>query len=258
MSMSESALYSIYETNRLPQVEITPNDFGVYSQHLKITEEDVIGRYVLDIGAGASDFVARINELGGFAVATDLRYGTTPVGDLKDVVEDRFAEADKDELFSALDRFAYAMRHSRGHFIKTYTGALPFAENSFDLVTSHQLLYKHLFEIIDGEYTKQVIGELIRVTKPGGKIKDFPVPKTPLPQEDNMNQRIADWYVAFMKRQETASPDYLLSEEEKEEMKNASYYLALLDAFYNGLITMPRFYRTDKESNHWMVEVTKK
>ncbi len=147
--------------------EVTPDelnreDYNRYLKDLKLREDDLRHKSILDIGVGRSGFTKYIKD----HQITDKVFGITNDFGLKKIKE-------------------------REGTIMGLAEEMPFGDESFDLVVSNtatpneftSILYESL-EIVDGERTvsqeavddlefviKNYVSEILRITKKGGEIR---------------------------------------------------------------------------------------
>jgi SAM-dependent methyltransferase len=130
--------------------------------------EDVAGLRIVDIGSGASNAVARLNERGAIASGVDpgyfrinrlLRSAQREVSKSKQTNPRRF-RAD----IAALEEFERDQRINGDRYIAGYAGELPFDDNSIDIVYSQLAISVFLAD--DREVMFKAVDEALRVLKP--------------------------------------------------------------------------------------------
>lgn len=130
--------------------------------------EDVAGLRIVDIGSGASNAVARLNERG--AIATGIDPGYFRVNRL---VRSAQREVDKAKQLNpkryradmtALQEFEKDHRMNGNRYIAGYAGELPFDDNSVDIAFSQ--LAVSVFLADDREVMFKAVDEALRVLKP--------------------------------------------------------------------------------------------
>ncbi|NHC16147.1 class I SAM-dependent methyltransferase [Motilibacter sp. E257] len=165
-----------------------------YLAMLALSPADLTGCRVLDCPGGASSFTAEACALGADAVAADPAYAMAP-GDLavralddarrsSDYVS---AHADRYEwgLFgtpeahfaarvAAVGRFAWDVRSHPGRYVPASLPELPFADEEFDVVLSSHLLFAY-GDRLDGAFHRDALRELLRVCRPGGSVRLYPL-----------------------------------------------------------------------------------
>lgn len=246
-----------FEREQQHFIETTPNSAECYQDVFRLNEALVAGKRVLDVGAGASDFTDWVNGVGGMGVATDLRYGVIPLGSMSDVVTERFA----DRLLTTaeiLGRFSTSMLSPEGRYVNSYTGALSFKDNSFDLVVSNLLIYHHLMYRADFtiDASLALFEELLRVTKPGGKIKIAPSAGVHGSSMLEMTERVVKWFDLLDEL--TQQNRTHINEDEKQIRSEALLFTPLLFLFKNGKIEHPRFYKAKMGGGAYTLELIKK
>ncbi len=256
--MSEFSAPSIpLEREMADSIETTPNPACHYQDVFRLSEEAVTGKNVLDIGAGASDFTDWVNRSGGTGFATDVRYGIFPLGNVTDAMAFRFGGRLR-ATQEILTRFSDSYVSSEGRYVNTFTGAMPFKSNSFDLVVSHLLINYHLLhdEAIDIDGALGIYEELLRVTKPGGKIKIAPSPGVRGDAIPKMIDLIDYWCDLEEALEARNAPS--LTDEEVELRSEAMLYATLISLYRDGKIEVPRFYQPLEDIDEFTVEIVKK
>lgn len=154
--------------------------------------DNLVGKTVVDIGAGASDVSAVLRRVGSDPWAIDPRYGDIKGlrrsvdqfltgrlnmvndvawqrgGPLREMMEGnkRYADCSR----RAKDRFLWdydKVRSSR--YLEAYAGSIPLGDNFADFCFSLQCVSKFLIE--DWEVFKNAVFEALRILKPGGQLK---------------------------------------------------------------------------------------
>ncbi|MFH1391845.1 MAG: class I SAM-dependent methyltransferase [Candidatus Diapherotrites archaeon] len=118
--------------------------FEEYLRGLHLTQDQIIGKRVMDLGSGLSDFAAHCNKLGGNtrAVAIDPKH---------------FLDAKESEAVKARGK----------RFVVARTPELPFKKNSFDLVVS-----QHFLEHVKDPFVMRVIiVDVLRVLRRNGEVR---------------------------------------------------------------------------------------
>jgi hypothetical protein len=166
-----------------------------YSRMFDLTQEELVGRKVLDCPAGACSFTAASNQLGLDVTACDMAYyhlveelynkglqdiETTMVNMEKTEVEKNFIWhyfKSVDELrqirTKALNECILDMKHNQKEkrYIPAVLPNLPFEDKQFDLTLSANLLFLY-DDKLDYQFHLQTIREFMRVTK--DEIRVFP------------------------------------------------------------------------------------
>lgn len=116
---------------------VTDRPFYDQLQFLGLDEKDLVGKKILDIGAGKSSFVEECNNRGAFAVALEPR-----------------------DLVS----------HPKFPFVKAIGEELPFKRNSFDLIVSVNapFFYTPRWSFDAWKFN---VYESLRVLKTGGELR---------------------------------------------------------------------------------------
>ncbi len=155
----------------------TSCDWGYLFQKALLQEEDVPGLRVLDVGAGASDFTARLLELGADAYAVDPKFAS--MSTLKSWVQkgnsfykDNNFRDEYQVLTRALERFKLSSAVHKERYKASLATKMPFPDNYFDIVFSGFTLFGYLD--LDIDILTQAALECLRVTKPNGTIRLFP------------------------------------------------------------------------------------
>lgn len=172
-------------------VAFTCRNFKEYERMFDLKGYAWEGKCVLDVAAGASSFIAYIQQLGASGVAVDPRYNMTP----ETIYKDGFREIEEstvkleqisDELdwsyygsltahqemrMESLNQF-YAdflkdrrsQKEKGARYIAASLPNLPFEDHMFDLVIcSHFLFLYH--EQLSADFHKSALKELIRVSR---------------------------------------------------------------------------------------------
>ncbi len=128
-------------------------------------------------------------------------------------------------------------------------------------MVSGQLLYKHILSnVTHPGSASYMLNELIRVTKPGGKIKDFPVPKTPHPAEESILRHI-ETMIARAKARKAGKLTAELTESDQDDIRKFNLYGAVMLAFKDGLVGPPLIKKVimpDQEEIEYMLQLTKR
>lgn len=133
--------------------------------------KEVKGLRILDVGAGASDAVNKLLELGAEAYAIDPRYRSR--SDLKGRVKKHNVLKDnKLRRNEALESFMDSIKSSPERYLEASATDLPFPDNFFDIVYSRIAITTYLD--VDRDIFSNAVEECIRVTKTGGSIRFFP------------------------------------------------------------------------------------
>lgn len=179
-------------------VAMTCRSFAEYTAMFGLEESGLAGMSpLLDAGGGASSFAAEAARKGFAVRAADPMYGLEP-----DVIEEtgrREIEVSTAKLAGLADRYRWdyygdLQNHRAGRekslelFLRDFRSAegkgeryveaglphLPFADDTFGLVLcSHFLFLYH--EQFDLEFHRAAVLELLRVCRPGGEVRIYPL-----------------------------------------------------------------------------------
>jgi hypothetical protein len=172
-------------------VLISSRSFAEYLAMFGLDASDLIGRTVVDVAAGGSDFVAAATAAGAHAVAVDAAYAVEPdllTAQLADntgtglgIVDehpDRFTwrwygnRNSRDEMRrDAAQRFTIDRLASPGHYVAGTLPRLPFRDRAADLVLCSHLLFTWS-DVLDRDWHRDAILELARV---GAEARIFPL-----------------------------------------------------------------------------------
>ncbi|MFD3508054.1 hypothetical protein [Nocardia sp. NPDC058666] len=157
-----------------------------------LTEED-LGRRILDCPGGAAGFTAEVSGRGGDVTACDIAYFDRGI---ERVAAAAMAEADRGNRYirERADKYRWTffadpddhrrarhqsveqfVAHSRScpqRYIAGRLPALPFSDNSFELVLSSHLLFSYADDL-DYDFHRQAITELVRVAT--AEVRLFPL-----------------------------------------------------------------------------------
>lgn len=155
---------------------VTDRTYKQYLEHFSLSEHQLEGKKILDIGAGLSDFTEKANEKfgdkGSIAVAVDPMYGS--LGDDLREFEQNVQDAGMD-LRSKQDirkgiGAAYERAKGSPNKIAASHQDLPFADGSFDLIFAHNSITQYK----DREVTRRAISEGARVMAENGEFRISP------------------------------------------------------------------------------------
>ncbi|MBH5318214.1 class I SAM-dependent methyltransferase [Paenibacillus sp. GSMTC-2017] len=177
-------------------VAMTCRSYDDYLCMFRLTEDDLAQGAILDIAGGGSSFTAEARKRGYEAFAVDPRYGADVVklvSEARQEIETSTAkiEALKEHFdwsyygsvdlhrrgrISALNKFAehVGLVGSGQHYIDGKLPELPFENNTFsNIMCSHfMFLYGAQF---DFAFHLQSIREMLRIIKPNGHIRIYPL-----------------------------------------------------------------------------------
>lgn len=138
--------------------------------------EDVKGLRIVDVGAGASDAVAGLNEDGAEAFGVDPGFDNSRklARSAEQYLRANSSPRDREYFeprWEALQKFLQDVRRNRNKYLVGYAGSLPFEDSSVDIVYS--LLAVSFFLSMDRALLLQAVQEGLRVLKPA----EYGVPK---------------------------------------------------------------------------------
>lgn len=177
-------------------VAMTSRSYAEYEKMFMLHMNDLQGKRVLDVAGGASSFTTEARVRGIFAEAADPLYAKSPEAiEEHGMREIELVAAKMEKLQDVYDWTFYGslLNHTAGRiealnrFVKDFScreGALryhvaglpslPFERDTFDFVfCSHFLfLYEEQF---DFAFHLEAVRELLRVCKPGGEVRIYPL-----------------------------------------------------------------------------------
>ena len=162
---------------------------------------DLKGLRTLDVCSGMSDFAYGLRQRGAYAYALDLLYADWDM--LRQRHQEGFREVARDVFQTRRDSpkarqiyrsyvqsFQESLRKKPRFYVAGSATALPFADATFDLVTSFNGVFGTLD--FDERSLVQALAEAVRVVKPGGSVQLIPYQKGPiLDDHQRRNQREA-------------------------------------------------------------------
>ena len=176
----------------------TCRSFGEYVRMFALGDLPQPPGEVLDVAAGASSFTADAARRGIRAIAVDPRYrlpqeelvaearteigvSTAKLERLKDLFDfsyygslERHRAGREASLEWFADDFAADRREGGGRYIAGGLPHLPFEDDRFDLVLCSHFLFLY-GEHFDVEFHEKGVFELIRVCRPGGEVRIYPL-----------------------------------------------------------------------------------
>lgn len=177
-------------------VAMTCRGYDEYLRMFDLSDEQLAGGKVLDVAAGASSFTAEANRRGYEALAVDPRYVRSVqewTDEAAQEIEDSTAKLDRLKGICDWSYYGDIERHRNGRIeslaqfsghLNTEEGRpcykpgllpnLPFENESFSLVLCSHFLFLYE-EQFDFEFHKQSVLELMRVCKPGGEVRIYPL-----------------------------------------------------------------------------------
>ncbi|WP_127532505.1 class I SAM-dependent methyltransferase [Paenibacillus kobensis] len=154
------------------------------------------GKSILDIAGGAASFTADCRSRGIDARAVDPRYGLDTEAVLADARQEIETSTDKIRAIAHRFDFSYygnvdlhreGRLRSFARFAEDFTSpdkeeryiagslpALPFADGSFDLVLCSHFLFLYADQF-GPEFHEQAVLEMIRLCRPGGEVRIYPL-----------------------------------------------------------------------------------
>ncbi|NEW08753.1 class I SAM-dependent methyltransferase [Paenibacillus sp. SYP-B3998] len=177
-------------------VAMTSRSYVEYEKMFVLDSKHLQGKRVLDVAGGASSFTVEAREKGIFAEAADPLYSKSPeeiarhgrdeieivaskMEKLVEVYNWEFygsVEQHKAARVESLTRFTedYASRDSASRYHRALLPELPFPDGAFDLVLCSHFLFLYE-EQFDDAFHLAAIQELLRVCKPGGELRIYPL-----------------------------------------------------------------------------------
>lgn len=184
---------SVYEQ---AGVAMTCRGFAEYQAMFNLLEEELAAGPILDVAGGGSSFTAEARRKGYEAMAADPRYA----GDVEAWIQEAHVEIEvstakldglKDRFdwsyYGSLENHRSGREKSLGMFAAHVSSAegghryiggslpeLPFENDMFSLVLCSHFLFLYA-EQFGYEFHEASIRELIRVCKPGGTVRVYPL-----------------------------------------------------------------------------------
>ncbi|MDR6548892.1 class I SAM-dependent methyltransferase [Paenibacillus qinlingensis] len=177
-------------------VAMTSRSYVEYEKMFMLQTDELIGKRVLDVSGGASSFTAEARQLGIEAEAVDPLYEKSPdaiaeygrleierstakLSKLTDVYDWTFygsVEQHRAGRIQALQRFVEDFSSAEGsaRYHKAALPSLPFGAESFELVMCSHFLFLYE-EQFDYAFHTGAVRELLRVCKPGGEVRIYPL-----------------------------------------------------------------------------------
>ncbi|KNB71340.1 methylase [Brevibacillus reuszeri] len=177
-------------------VAMTCRSYQEYVDMFSLTEEIMAQGPILDVGAGASSFTAEATARGLSAIAVDPLY---ELGDqaiyekgkleIRESTEKlaRIASTLHWSYYGSLDNHQKNREDSLERFIQAYRADtqgqkfvagvlphLPFADEQFSLVIGSHFLFLYHQQFDEG-FHQRALTELVRVCKPGGQVRLYPI-----------------------------------------------------------------------------------
>ncbi|GMK45655.1 hypothetical protein PghCCS26_27830 [Paenibacillus glycanilyticus] len=177
-------------------VAMTCRGFDEYARMFELTERELAKGKVLDVAGGGSSFTADAVSRGYDATAADPRYALDTVAWLEEAaaeIETSTAKLDKlrehfdwsyygsleqhrEGRLQSLERFRMHLQsvEGRSRYAAGSLPELPFEDYAFSLVLCSHFLFLYA-EQFGFEFHKQSLLELMRVCKPGGEVRVYPL-----------------------------------------------------------------------------------
>ncbi|WP_168119361.1 methyltransferase domain-containing protein [Paenibacillus sp. HB172176] len=195
-------------------VAMTCRSFDEYCKMFDLLEEDLDRGKILDVAGGSSSFVAEARRRGYEASAADPRYEGDIANWIREASDEIETSTNKlDALQEHFDWSYYGSIHhhragrerSLGLFADhvndcdgrlCYQGGrlpqLPYEDDSFSLVLCSHFLFLYADQF-DFDFHLDAVSELMRVCKPGGQIRIYPLLSLgwkPYPQLEELIEHI--------------------------------------------------------------------
>ncbi|MEK3881695.1 methyltransferase domain-containing protein [Paenibacillus sp. PL2-23] len=174
-------------------VAMTCRGFGEYEAMFGLTAAELAAGAILDVAAGGSSFVAEARARGFEAYAVDPRYGeaasrwaqeakaeietsTEKLAALKESFDWSYYGSIEQHRKGRLASLAQFAAHAETSDVYRY-GALPelpFRDDTFELILCSHFLFLYA-EAFGESFHEASVRELMRVCKPGGVIKIYPL-----------------------------------------------------------------------------------
>ncbi|RKS68510.1 methyltransferase family protein [Motilibacter peucedani] len=190
---------------------VTARTFEEYLEMFALDLPTLAGQRVLDCPGGAASFAADGRRHGVRVTALDPAYALAPgdlavralddvrtgadhvAGSLEAYDWSSFGspEAHRAARTAAAGRFALDLRRRPGDYV---AGSLPdtgLPAESFDLVLSSHLLFTYA-DRLDAAFHRAAVRELLRVLRPGGELRVFPLVDLRAHRPDLVDEVVAD------------------------------------------------------------------
>ncbi|CAM3479258.1 class I SAM-dependent methyltransferase [Paenibacillus lupini] len=193
-------------------VAMTCRGFDEYLSMFDLTEQNLAQGKILDVAGGGSSFTADAVNRGYNTTAVDPRYvqdtgkwieeaaieiesSTAKLEKLKEHFDwSYYGSLDQHRAgrIKSLERFREHLMSAegRGRYIAGSLPHLPFKDDSFSLVLCSHFLFLYA-EHFGYEFHKQSILELMRVCKPGGEVRIYPLHSLKWDPFERMNELLA-------------------------------------------------------------------
>lgn len=177
-------------------VAMTCRGFAEYMHMFGLKEQDLSTGSILDVAGGGSSFTAEARAKGYDAFAVDPRYASNTEEWAQEAAREIDTSTEKlARLAAAFDWSYYGdiANHRRGreeslrifqqHAMSEESGScyyagklpqLPFGGNRFSIVLCSHFLFLY-GDQFNEEFHREAVRELMRITKPGGQIRIYPL-----------------------------------------------------------------------------------
>ncbi|SDN17051.1 Methyltransferase domain-containing protein [Paenibacillus sp. yr247] len=177
-------------------VAMTSRSYAEYEKMFILRSEDLIGKRVLDVAGGASSFTTEARQLGIFSEAVDPLYEKSAEAiaahglheiDLVAAKMEKLQDVYDWSYYGSIEKHRKGRVESLRRFVKDYSSydaasryhvsflpSLPFEDASFDLVLCSHFLFLYE-EQFDFAFHQAAVHELVRVCKPGGEVRIYPL-----------------------------------------------------------------------------------
>ncbi len=139
----------------------TWRNFEQITSELKLKEQDLKNKVILDVGSGGGGFAAGVKErpeLDSRVISLDPNYNLETLSEENaDLIKDSLQELKSEQLPA----------------VTGLSQELPFKDESVDLIVSNHAVPWHISD--NSEKISKSIEEMVRVLKPGGEIRLNPI-----------------------------------------------------------------------------------
>ncbi|OGY64743.1 MAG: hypothetical protein A3I24_02425 [Candidatus Harrisonbacteria bacterium RIFCSPLOWO2_02_FULL_41_13b] len=143
------------------EISATWRNFEQIIEELKLKQEDLEDKIILDIGSGGGGFAAGVKEnpeLNSRVISLDPNYNLEKLSE---------------ENANLIKKAVRELKSEQLPMVAGLSQELPFKDESIDLVISNHAVPWHILDSADK--VSKSIKEMIRVLKPGGEIRLHPV-----------------------------------------------------------------------------------
>ncbi|OGF35743.1 hypothetical protein A2468_05195 [Candidatus Falkowbacteria bacterium RIFOXYC2_FULL_46_15] len=157
-------------------------DWPLYSAYCNLERDDLVGKKILDIGAGAAEFAKDAKDMGIDVTVVDPIYFSASGRKL----------LKKEKLGKEIKNFFLNKPKETPGAVAAFGQDLPFRDKNFDVVSS---VYSSFYYAKSPEDIIKNLDEGLRVLKPGGKMVVFPLLGERLnPEEDKTEPKLMGHY----------------------------------------------------------------